>query len=170
MKCVATILMACAVLTMPAWSRVAAGQPAATPAEEFEAKLGYQTGVNKLSVAELALSYMIVGLRWITPLSLAMRQGEKPRTRVGRNLSGRKVGLHGCGHIGKEVVRLLKPFDCEIFVHDKRGYPDFYRTNGITPVSFDTAAICRRTELSAQTVSQSVKLKSLRSTVGGRPA
>jgi D-3-phosphoglycerate dehydrogenase len=90
-----------------------------------------------VSVAELTLSYMIAGLRWVTPLSLAMRQGERPNTRVGRNLSGRKIGLHGCGNIGKEVVRMLKPFGCEIFVHDIRDYPDFYRANGIKPVGFD---------------------------------
>jgi D-3-phosphoglycerate dehydrogenase len=100
-------------------------------------RLGYQTGVNKVSVAEQALGFMIAGLRWIAPLSLAMRQGEKPRTRVGRNLSGRRVGLHGCGHIGKEVVRMLKPFGCEIFVHDIRDYPDFYREHGIKRVGFD---------------------------------
>jgi phosphoglycerate dehydrogenase-like enzyme len=100
-------------------------------------KLGYRAGANKVSVAELALSYMIAGLRFVSPLSLAMRQGKRPTIKVGRNLSGRKVGLHGCGHIGKEVVRLLKPFGCEIFVHDIRDYPDFYRANGIKPVGFD---------------------------------
>ena len=39
--------------------------------------------------------------------------------------------------MGKEVVRLLKPFDCEILAHDIVDYPDFYRANGVTPVSFD---------------------------------
>ncbi len=99
-------------------------------------RLGYKTGVNKLAVAELALSFMIAGLRWVTPLSLEMRAGTRPRTRVGRNLSGRRVGLHGCGHIGKEMVRLLQPFGCDIIVHDIRDYPDFYRQHGVTPVSF----------------------------------
>lgn len=100
-------------------------------------RLGFTPGVNRLAVAELALCFMIAGLRWVTPLSLAMRQGERPRTRVGRSLSGRVVGLHGCGHIGKEVVRLLKPFGCTIITHDIRDYPDFYREHGVTPVSFD---------------------------------
>ena len=100
-------------------------------------KLGYRAGANKTSVAELALSFMIAGLRWVTPLSLAIRQAARPTLRVGRTLTGRKVGLHGCGHIGKEVVRLLKPFGCEIFVHDIRSYPDFYREHGVKPVGFD---------------------------------
>src|SRR6185295_19185597 len=92
---------------------------------------------NKTSVAELALGFMIAGLRWVTPLNLAMRQGARPTLRVGRTLSGRKVGLHGCGHIGKEVVRLLKPFGCQIFTSDIRSYPDFYREHGVKPVGFD---------------------------------
>jgi D-3-phosphoglycerate dehydrogenase len=101
-------------------------------------RLGFTPGVNRLAVAELALCFMIAGLRWVAPLSLAMRSGERPRTRVGRSLTGRVVGLHGCGHIGKEVVRLLKPFGCTIITHDIRNYPDFYAAHGVTPVSFDT--------------------------------
>jgi D-3-phosphoglycerate dehydrogenase len=84
-------------------------------------RLGFTPGVNRLAVAELALCFMIAGLRWVAPLSL----------------TGRVVGLHGCGHIGKEVVRLLKPFGCTIITHDIRDYPEFYRDNGVTPVSFD---------------------------------
>jgi D-3-phosphoglycerate dehydrogenase len=100
-------------------------------------RLGFTPGVNRLAVAELALCFMIAGLRWVAPLSLAMRSGQRPRTRVGRSLTGRVVGLHGCGHIGKEVVRLLKPFGCTVITHDIRNYPDFYREHGVTPVSFD---------------------------------
>ena len=100
-------------------------------------RLGFTPGVNRLAVAELALCFMIAGLRWVAPLSLAMRNGERPRTRVGRSLSGRVVGLHGCGHIGKEVVRLLAPFGCTIIAHDIREYPEFYRAHDVTPVSLD---------------------------------
>jgi phosphoglycerate dehydrogenase-like enzyme len=100
-------------------------------------QLGFTPGVNRLAVAELALCFMIAGLRWVAPLSLAMRNGERPRTRVGRSLTGRTVGLHGCGHIGKEVVRLLKPFGCTILAHDIRDQADFYRANDVIAVSFD---------------------------------
>ena len=101
-------------------------------------RLGFTPGVNRLAVAELALCFMIAGLRWVPALNLAMRAGERPRTRVGRSLSGRVVGLHGCGHIGQEVVRLLKPFGCTILVHDIRDYAEFYAEHGVTPVSLDT--------------------------------
>ena len=100
-------------------------------------RFGYTFGVNKLSVAELALSFMIGALRWVTPLNQSMRAGERPRNRNGRLLTGRTIGIHGCGNIGKEVVRLLKPFACTVIACDVKDYPDFYQANHVTPVSFD---------------------------------
>jgi D-3-phosphoglycerate dehydrogenase len=100
-------------------------------------RFGYTWGVNKLAVAELALCFMIAALRWVSPLNLAMRAGERPRPRDGRLLTGRTVGIHGCGNIGKNVVRLLEPFGCTILATDIRDYPDFYRTHNVTPVPMD---------------------------------
>ena len=100
-------------------------------------RFGYTFGVNKLSVAELALSFMVNALRWITPLNQAMRAGDRPRYRNGELLTGRTVGIHGCGNIGKEVVRLLKPFNCKILSCDLKDYSEFYIENKITPVSFE---------------------------------
>jgi D-3-phosphoglycerate dehydrogenase len=71
------------------------------------------------------------------PLNVAMRAGERPRLRNGRFLTGRVVGIHGCGHIGKEVVRLLQPFGCTILACDIKDYGDFYRQWNVTPVSHD---------------------------------
>ncbi len=100
-------------------------------------RFGYTFGVNRLAVAELTISFMIAGLRWVTPLNQAMRGGERPRNRDGRLLTGRTVGIHGCGNIGKEVVRLLQPFGCTVIARDVKDYPDFYRENDVMPVSFD---------------------------------
>jgi phosphoglycerate dehydrogenase-like enzyme len=100
-------------------------------------RFGYTWGVNKLAVAELTLGFMLAGLRWVMPLNVAMRAGERPKLRNGRFLTGRVVGIHGCGHIGKEVVRLLKPFGCEILACDVKDYADFYRKWNVTPVSFE---------------------------------
>jgi phosphoglycerate dehydrogenase-like enzyme len=33
-------------------------------------------------------------------------------------LWGRRVGLIGCGHIGRRLVRFLQPFQCDVRVHD----------------------------------------------------
>jgi D-3-phosphoglycerate dehydrogenase len=103
----------------------------------YGVRFGYTFGVNKLSVAELTIAFMISALRWIPPLNHAMRNGERPRNRNGRLLTGRTVGIHGCGNIGKEVVRLLQPFDCDILACDVKDFPDFYQEHSVTPVSFD---------------------------------
>jgi D-3-phosphoglycerate dehydrogenase len=80
---------------------------------------------------------MISALRWIMPLNVGMRAGERPKHRNGRFLSGRVVGIHGCGNIGKEVTRLLQPFGCKILACDIKDYPEFYRRYEVAPVSFD---------------------------------
>ena len=33
-------------------------------------------------------------------------------------MSEKKVGIIGCGNIGKDVIKILKPFNCEILVCD----------------------------------------------------
>ena len=98
---------------------------------------GYTAGVNKLDVAELALCYMVAALRNVIPLNQAMRAGKRPRMEQGRNLTGRVVGIHGCGNVGKEVVRLLQAYNCEILACDIADYGDFYARNGVRSVSFD---------------------------------
>ena len=98
---------------------------------------GYTPGVNKRSVAELALCFAISGLRGISEMNAAMRAGERPHHNLGRLLTGRVVGIHGCGHIGKDFARLLQPFGCTILACDIVDQGDFYRAHGITPVGFD---------------------------------
>jgi phosphoglycerate dehydrogenase-like enzyme len=121
-------------------------------------KFGYTWGVNKLAVAELTLGFMLMGLRYVMPLNLAMRAGERPRIRNGLFLTGRTVGIHGCGNIGKEVVRLLAPFNCKIIACDIKDYADFYRQWNVTPVSFD--------ELLARSEVLTLHLPKTRQTIG----
>ncbi len=104
---------------------------------KHQVRFGYTPGTNRLAVAELTLCFMIAALRWVMPLNIAMRNAERPRMRLGKGLTGRIVGIHGCGNVGKEVVRLLKPFNCEIIVNDIADYSAFYREYGIRAVSFD---------------------------------
>jgi D-3-phosphoglycerate dehydrogenase len=98
---------------------------------------GYTFGVNALAVAELTVAFAIMGLRHVPALNLAMREAKRPRWIMGRLLSGRTVGIHGCGHIGKELVRLLQPFGCEILACDIRDYSDFYAQYGVKAVDMD---------------------------------
>jgi D-3-phosphoglycerate dehydrogenase len=100
-------------------------------------RFGYEFGVNRRAVAELAVALMLASLRWVPALNLAMREGHRPGQRDGRLLTGRVVGIHGCGNIGREVVRLLQPFSCTVLACDIVDQPSFCREFGVESVSFD---------------------------------
>lgn len=100
-------------------------------------RIGWTGGTNRRSVAELMIAFSICALRHIGPLNAAMRKGKRPRHQMGRHLSERVIGLHGCGNVGKEVVRLLRAWDCKILAYDILDFSDFYAEFGVTPVSFD---------------------------------
>ena len=55
----------------------------------------------------------------------------------GHQLSGKTVGIIGCGHIGSDVVRLLSPFSCNILVNDIVSKEDFCLEQGISEVSLN---------------------------------
>lgn len=99
-------------------------------------RFGYEFGINRLAVAELTVGFMIAALRWVLPLNLAMRSGDRPGHRDGRLLTGRVVGVHGCGNVGREVIRLLAPFGCRVIACDLRDQPEFFREHGVQRVSF----------------------------------
>jgi phosphoglycerate dehydrogenase-like enzyme len=100
-------------------------------------RLGWKAGVNALSVAELTICQAIMGLRHILSRNLMMRAGQRPMQAMGRLLSGRTFGIHGCGHVGREVVRLLQPFGCEILANDIEDRSAFYARYGVKSVSTD---------------------------------
>ena len=100
-------------------------------------RMGWTGGTNRRSVAELMIAFSVCALRHVGPLYGAMRDGARPRHLMGRHLSGRVVGLHGCGNVGKDVVRLLQAWHCEILACDIREYHGFYTEFGVTPVTFD---------------------------------
>ena len=100
-------------------------------------RLGWTPGVNKRSVAELTLCLAIAALRHVVDRNAAMRRGERPLQKMGRQLTGRVVGIHGCGEIGKEFVRLLQPFDCAVLACDIKDYADFYAQYRVTPVDLE---------------------------------
>ncbi len=102
----------------------------------FGVRLGWTAGVNRLSVAELTLSLMISLLRYVPQAGRHVRDGGWQRF-IGRHLSGKTVGIIGCGCIGKEVVRLLVPFGCRVLAHDRLDYAEFYDANGVVALGLD---------------------------------
>ena len=61
------------------------------------------------------------------------------------------MGIIGCGRVGKEVALLCRAFGAPVIAHDIVSYSEFYRQNGVTPVSLaqllaeaDTSPCTRR--------------------------
>ncbi|XXK21843.1 NAD(P)-dependent oxidoreductase [Arenicellales bacterium nBUS_48] len=93
-------------------------------------QLAWVGGVNRRSVAELALTMMLSILRKI-PESQSQISSAVWKQTVGNTLSGKVIGIIGCGNIGQDLVALLKPFNCKILVNDIQDYQDFYRCNDL---------------------------------------
>lgn len=99
-------------------------------------RLGWTGGVNRRSVSELVIAFAISMLRHVPAANHEVISGTW-RQHVGGYLSGRTVGIIGCGHVGKDLVQMLQPFGCPILVNDIRDYPDFYEAHGIKPMALE---------------------------------
>lgn len=99
-------------------------------------RLGWTGGVNRRSVTELVISFAISLLRHVPAAHREVLSGTW-RQHVGGYLSGRTVGIIGCGHIGQDLVPLLQAFGCPILVNDIQDYPDFYSKYKIEAVSLE---------------------------------
>jgi len=100
-------------------------------------RFGWTGGVNRRSVAELAIAFAIVMLRQVSRANQELLGGKWIQP-IGGCITGRTVGIIGCGHVGKDLVSLLRAFDCVILAHDIRDYSDFYADNGVEPVGLDS--------------------------------
>jgi D-3-phosphoglycerate dehydrogenase len=96
-------------------------------------ELAWTGGVNRRSVSELVISFAISLLRHISASHREVLEGTW-RQHVGGYLSGRTVGIIGCGYIGKDLVKLLQVFDCQILVNDIKNYDEFYKQYQIKSV------------------------------------
>lgn len=96
--------------------------------------LGWTGGVNKRSVSEMCVSLMVAMLRHL-PLANKKLIAGHWNQHVGGLLSGRTVGVVGCGFVGKDLIRLLRAWDCKFLAHDSLHFEDFYSGYNVQPVS-----------------------------------
>lgn len=80
-------------------------------------QIGWTGGVNKRSVAEMALGFMLALTRnlYITSNQLKNSIWNK---NGGFQLTGKNIGIIGVGNIGKELIEILKPFNCNFLLND----------------------------------------------------
>ena len=85
------------------------------------------TNGSSYPVAEWALAMAMIGLRNAGSLFRRLIGGEVLFQQWGDRLvdpgfngelTGRKVGLIGCGYIGRRLLELLAPFHCDIYAYD----------------------------------------------------
>lgn len=87
--------------------------------------LGWTAGVNKRSVSEMVVSNIVALLRFVPKSNREILAGTWRQIK-GTLLTEKTIGIIGCGNIGKDLVKLLQPFDCNILVNDIIEYPAFY--------------------------------------------
>jgi D-3-phosphoglycerate dehydrogenase len=79
-------------------------------------------GQNSNAVAELAFGMMVYIARG--------QFNGKP----GRELKGKKLGIHAYGHVGKNVARIAKGFDMEVWAYDPYVDDADIKADGVKPV------------------------------------
>ncbi|MCK6620562.1 MAG: phosphoglycerate dehydrogenase [Calditrichaceae bacterium] len=107
-------------------------------------RLGWTGGVNKRSVTELAIMFMIALLRQVPLASREVREGIW-KNRKGKQITGRTVGIIGCGNIGKDLTPILRAFGCKVLAHDILDFPEFYAVHQVEPVELEE--LLRRSDI-----------------------
>ena len=79
------------------------------------------TNASSYPVAEWALGLILIALRNIGTQFRRMISGQQRDSGITPYrgvLRGKRVGLIGCGNMGRRLMNYLRPFDVEIWVHD----------------------------------------------------
>lgn len=107
-----------------------------------EVHVAWTGGVNRRGVAEMTLCYMIGLSRNIFFSARGLRASNDWSKLGGTDLSGQIVGIIGAGHIGKEVISLLKPFGCKILANDILDQSNYYLEMGVTETDKEEIYAC----------------------------
>ena len=102
--------------------------------KKHNVKILHKQGVNKRSVSEMTLGFMLGLTRSLFVTSNLLKNGTWQKD-GGIQLSGKTVGIIGVGNIGKDLISLLKPFNCHIIVNDIINQAKYYEDNDLLEVS-----------------------------------
>ena len=97
-------------------------------AVEYGIQVGWTGGVNKRSVSEQTLGFMLGLTRNLFRSGFKLKTGSWDK-QGGSQLTGKCVGIIGCGNIGTDLIHLLQPFAVKILINDvvdKQGVVDTY--------------------------------------------
>ncbi len=92
-------------------------------ASEAGVPVTYMPGVNAKSVAEHAVALMLSVCRKTAEMSALVHAGRRKEAIYATNMvSGKTIGVYGCGNIGKTLIKMLAGFGCKFIAYDP--YPD----------------------------------------------
>lgn len=111
---------------------------------KYSVRLGWTPGVNKRSVTELTIAFMLSILRNLPQIQLEMREGIW-KNRSGQQLTRRTVGIIGCGNIGKDLAIILRSFGCTVLANDILDFPEFYASYNVIPLGLND--LLRRSDI-----------------------
>ena len=93
--------------------------------KEKKIRFFYSKGFNKRSVAEFSLCLIIFLLRNIKKANDDFISNLTWLNIGGEEITNKTLGIIGCGNIGKELVKIIKPFNCKILTYDIKNYKNF---------------------------------------------
>lgn len=97
-----------------------------------------QAGSNAVSVAEHTLGFMLDLGKRLTESDRRLRaaRGYAREDLMGREISGKVLGLVGIGHVGTRVAALARAFGMRVLAHDPLLDPTEVARRGAEPVAF----------------------------------
>lgn len=104
--------------------------------KQHNIQLGWTPGINKNSVAEMTICFMLGMFHNIFSTGTDLKKGIW-RKEGGQELSEKQIGIIGCGNVGREVIRMLKPFNTQIKVNDILDVSEFCNEQNIATASFE---------------------------------
>jgi phosphoglycerate dehydrogenase-like enzyme len=99
--------------------------------KEKKIRFFYSKGFNKRSVAEFSLCLIIFLLRNIKKANDDFISNLTWLNIGGEEITNKTLGIIGCGNIGKELVKIIKPFNCKILTYDIKNYKNFNKRYNI---------------------------------------
>ncbi len=105
------------------------------------------TNASSYPVSEWALAMILVCLKNGGAHFRRMIAGQTPFARASMEgmqgvLWGRRVGLIGCGHMGRRLMKFLRAFETEIWVHDPYLPPELPEALGFLQTSLENVLSC----------------------------
>ena len=100
------------------------------------------TNGSSYPVSEWALGLILISLKQAGAHFRRIIAGDTRRdpelvAKMGGILQGKRVGLIGCGHMGRRLIKLLRPFECDIWVHDPYLSRELAEVVGFTQTTLD---------------------------------